>query len=119
MDRILRSQKWRVEAKWRTLRLCNNMMQGIKTAKCLPNVRQKLFTIIEAKMIEGIFIGPQNKQLFENHDLNTKLNATERRAWEAFEKFCRNFLCNEKAENYSEILQVRIHHTVLWDVTCR
>jgi hypothetical protein len=69
-------------------------------------------------MKEGIFIDLQVKQLFENHDLGTKLNATERRAWKAFEKVCRNFLRNEKAENYSEILEVLFHHAVLWDVTC-
>jgi hypothetical protein len=36
-------------------------------------------------MKEGIFIGHQIKQLFEDQDFSTKLNATDRRAWEAFE----------------------------------
>jgi hypothetical protein len=36
-------------------------------------------------MKEGIFVGLQIKQLFENKDFNTKLNAADRRAWEAFE----------------------------------
>jgi hypothetical protein len=36
-------------------------------------------------MKQGIFLGPQIKQLFEDDDFRTKLNATERRAWEAFE----------------------------------
>jgi hypothetical protein len=45
------------------------------------------------------------QQQFEDHDFRTKLNATERRAWEAFENVCRTFLANEKAENYSDILQ--------------
>jgi hypothetical protein len=35
-------------------------------------------------MKEGIFVGPEIKQLFEDHDLSTKLNAAERTAWEAF-----------------------------------
>jgi hypothetical protein len=43
-----------------------------------------------------IFVGPQIEQLFEGYDFSTKLNATERRAWEAFEKVCRAFLGNEK-----------------------
>ena len=33
-----------------------------------------------------------------------KLKSTERRAWKAFENVRRNFLGNEKMENYSEIL---------------
>jgi hypothetical protein len=36
-------------------------------------------------MKEGIFVGPQIKQLFKDHDSSTKLNATDRRAWKAFE----------------------------------
>jgi hypothetical protein len=31
---------------------------------------------------EGVFIGLQSKQLFEDHDFNTKLKVTESRAWE-------------------------------------
>ena len=56
-------------------------------------------------MKEGIFIGSQTKQLFENQDFSTKLNSTERRASKAFENICRNCLGNKKAENYSEIVQ--------------
>jgi hypothetical protein len=36
-------------------------------------------------MKEGIFVGPQIKQPFGDHNISTKLNATDRRAWEAFE----------------------------------
>jgi hypothetical protein len=44
-------------------------------------------------------------KLFEYRDFTTKLEAAEGRAWEAFENVCRNLLGNEKAENYSEIVQ--------------
>jgi hypothetical protein len=57
---------------------------------------------------EGIFVDPQIKQQFEDHDFSTKLNATERRASEAFENVCRKFLDNKKSENYSDIVQVLI-----------
>jgi hypothetical protein len=53
---------------------------------------------------EGIFFGPQIKQLLEEYDISTKLNAKERRDWEASGKVCRNVLGKERAENYSEIL---------------
>jgi hypothetical protein len=52
-----------------------------------------------------IFFGPRNKQLFEDQDFSKKLNATERRAWEPFKNVCRNFLDNERAEYYSDIVQ--------------
>jgi hypothetical protein len=47
--------------------------------------KEKIFKISEAKMKEGIFVGPQIKQLFEDQDFSTKLNATDIRTWEAFE----------------------------------
>jgi hypothetical protein len=46
-------------------------------------------------MKEGIFVGPQIKQLLEDQDFCIKLNAVERRAWKAFENICRNFQGNE------------------------
>jgi hypothetical protein len=68
-------------------------------------LRKKIPKISEAEMKDGIFVGPQIKQLFEDHDFSTKLKATERRAWEASENVCGTFLGNEKAENYSDIVQ--------------
>jgi len=56
-------------------------------------------------MKELIVFGPQLKQLIEDHNFSTKLNATERRAWLAFEIVCRNFLDCEKGKNYCEIVQ--------------
>jgi len=52
-----------------------------------------------------ILFGPRNKQLFEDHDFSTKLNATEGRTWEPFKNVCRNFLDNERAEYYGGIVQ--------------
>jgi hypothetical protein len=45
-------------------------------------------------MKEGIFVGPQIKQLFKDDDFSEKLNATERKAWETFQNICRPFLGN-------------------------
>jgi hypothetical protein len=63
-----------------------------KESKEFAYLWQKFPKISEAKKKEGIFVGPQIKQLLEDHDFSTKLNATERRAWEAFKNICRNFL---------------------------
>jgi len=50
-------------------------------------------------------VGSQIKQLFGDQNLSTKLNAIERRTWEAFENVCKHFLGNKKTENYSENVQ--------------
>jgi len=65
-------------------------------------LRQKSPKIREAKKKDGIFVGPQITQLFEDQEFNTKLHSTDRRGWKAFEKVCSNFTGNEKAENYCE-----------------
>jgi hypothetical protein len=59
---------------------------------------QKFPNTCEAKLKEGIFVYAQIKQLFEDHDYSTKLNATERRDWEAFGNVFRNFLDKEIEE---------------------
>jgi hypothetical protein len=58
-----------------------------------------------AKMKEGIFFGPQITQILEDQDFSSKLNSTEIRAWKAYENICRNFVGNEHANNYAEIVQ--------------
>jgi len=35
---------------------------------------------------EGIFVGPQITQLFEDQDFSAALNSAERRAWKVFSK---------------------------------
>jgi len=68
-------------------------------------LRQQFPKISKTQMKVWIFLGPHiKKKLLEDHDISTKLNGTERRAWKAFENVCRNFLGNEKAENYSVIV---------------
>jgi hypothetical protein len=62
-------------------------------------LRQKFPKISKTKMKEGIFVGYQIKQLFEDHDFSTKSNSTELRAWEASENVWRNFINHEKADN--------------------
>jgi len=50
----------------------------------------------QANMKERIFVGPHITHLFEEQNFSSKLNSTQRIAWEAFENICRNFLGNEK-----------------------
>ena len=55
-----------------------------KEGEVFEYLRQKFPRISETKIKEGIFVGPQVKQLFQVADLKNKLNAAERRAWDAF-----------------------------------
>jgi hypothetical protein len=48
---------------------------------------------------DGIFFGPQFKQLFKDQDFSTNLKSTEKKEPERHLKVYRNFLGNEKVEN--------------------
>ena len=64
--------------------------------KGLGYLRQIFSKIREANLKEGIFVGPQITQLFEDQDFSTALNSTERRAWKVLQNVCRNYLGNKK-----------------------
>jgi len=76
-----------------------------KESEEFVSLRQTFPKISGAKRKEGIFVGTQTKQIFEDQILCTKLNFTERRAWKAFGNFRRHFLDKERKENCSEIVQ--------------
>jgi hypothetical protein len=52
----------------------------------------------EAKIKEGIFVGPQVEQLFQDLEFKNKLNAADRRVCAAFENLCSRFLGNKKIQ---------------------
>jgi hypothetical protein len=52
------------------------------------SLRQNFPKKSESKMKEGVFVGAQIKHLFADHDFSRELNATETRAWKAFENIC-------------------------------
>jgi hypothetical protein len=60
------------------LGLLNRFLKAMdKDSEGFSHLRQKFPKRSEAKMKEGIFVGPQIKQLFEDRDFSKKLNVTE------------------------------------------
>ena len=53
-----------------------------KESEEFVSLKQKCPKINEAKIKEGIFVGPQIT-LFKKQDFSTKLNFAERKAWKA------------------------------------
>ena len=60
--------------------------------------------ISEAKLKEGIFVGPQIRELMTDTKFDVFLTQVERTAWDAFKDVVRNFLGNHKAANYVELV---------------
>ena len=53
-----------------------------------------------AKLKEGIFVGPQIREVLKDTDFEELLNLKELRAWEAFKSVCSGFLGNTRVPDY-------------------
>ena len=57
-----------------------------KTGRGFQYLRNKFPKVSDAKIKEGIFIGPQIRELMQDKQFDEDLNETERNAWLSFEK---------------------------------
>ena len=77
-----------------------NFVKGIyKTGRGFQYVRNKFSNLSDSKIKEGIFIGPQIRELMQDKQFNEDLNDTERNAWLSFKRVCKDFLGYHKAAN--------------------
>jgi hypothetical protein len=89
-----------------------------KEGKGFIYLRQKFPCISEVKIKEGLFVGPEVKQLFQDPDFRNQLNSANRRAWEAFEKVCSNSLEIKNKKTTQKWWRSYFPHTVPWGATC-
>jgi hypothetical protein len=83
------------------LGLMKNFVKGMdKTGRGFEHVRNKFPNVRDAKIDEGIFIGPQIRELMQHKHFEEDLNETERNAWLSFKRTCKHFLGNHKAANH-------------------
>ena len=84
------------------LGLMKNSVKGMDKIghgfKCLRN---KFPNVSDAKIKEGIFIGPQIRKLMQHKQFDEDLNETERNAWLSFKRICKDFLGNQKSSELS------------------
>ena len=60
------------------------------------------------KVKAGVFDGSHIRQLIKDQNFATSMTAVEKRAWEAFVSVVKNFLGNEKAENYKDMVETML-----------
>ena len=58
-----------------------------------------------AKLKEGIFVGPQIREVLKDNDFEELLNLKELRAWEAFKSVCSGFLGNTRVPDYQACIE--------------
>lgn len=75
-----------------------------KEGDCFKYLCQKFSSLSDAKLKEGIFIGPHIRTLMNDKEFETTMIVTELEAWRAFKDVVNNFLGNHKHPNYKNIV---------------
>ncbi|GBM25651.1 hypothetical protein AVEN_82767-1 [Araneus ventricosus] len=68
------------------------------------HLRSKFKHLSDAKVKEGMFIGPQMKAVFRDEEFEKKLSEAEKAAWLALKSVCTHFLGNKEAVNYEDLV---------------
>ena len=76
-----------------------------QTGPAFRYLAEKFPGISAAKIKEGVFIGPQIRKLFRDEQFDHILSSNEKRAWNDFCLVATNFLRNNKADNYKEVVE--------------
>jgi len=91
------------------LGIMKNFVKGMdKTGRGFEYLRNEFPNVSDAKIKEGIFIGPpppQIRGLMQDKQFDQDLNGTEINAWLSFKRICKSFLGNHKAAKYKDIVQ--------------
>lgn len=68
-------------------------------------LKNKFPRVSDAKIKEGIFVGPQIRELMNDPEFDATLNDQETPAWESFKNVVQNFLGNNKTDNYKDLVE--------------
>jgi len=82
------------------LRLMKNFVKAMdRTGSAFKYLAEKFPGLSEAKIKEGVFVGPQIRSLFRDDMFNNLLEGDKKKAWDAFRLVSSNFLGYIRAEN--------------------
>ena len=82
------------------------------------NICNTFPVLSQAKLKDGIFVGPQINKLLKGEDFDQTLPWTKNVAWNAFWDVAHNFFGNTKAPNYIELVEHMIDSYKKWGATC-
>ena len=93
------------------LGLVKNFIKALdKTGAAFQFLIAKFPKISEAKLKEGILVGPQIRELMLDTEFDTTMTEMELNAWMSFKDICHGFLGNVRAENYEELVENLLLH---------
>ena len=76
-----------------------------KEGECFKYLRDKFPALSEAKIKEGVFVGPDIRKLMKDPQFETKMNVKEKVAWLSFKEVVSKFLGNNKDPNFKAIVE--------------
>ena len=89
------------------LGLMKNFVKGMnQEERAFKYIREKFPKLNDAKVKEGIFVGPQIRELVKDPAFDQVLEGKEKEAWEAFKGVVRGFLGNRRDDNYLHLVIV-------------
>ena len=76
-----------------------------RTGSAFKYLAEKFPRLSEAKIKEGVFVGPQIRKIFGDDMLNNLLQSDEKKVWDPFNVVTTNFHGNIGAENCQELTE--------------
>ena len=76
-----------------------------KEGECFKYISSKFSFLSEAKITEGIFVGPQIRKLMKDETFENLMTNEERLAWTGFRNVIAGFLGNRKQPDYRNIVE--------------
>ena len=75
-----------------------------REGKGFAKLSQLFPKLSDAKLKEGVFVGPDIRKLIGDASFDATLDKLELRAWNAFKAVCSDFLGNHKEKNYADLV---------------
>lgn len=89
------------------LGLMKNFVKAMnREGQAFKYIREKFSKLSDAKVKEGIFVGPQIRELVRDPAFDQVLEGKEKEAWEAFKGVVHGFLGNKRDDNYKHLVTV-------------
>ena len=87
------------------LGLFKQFVKGLRKDSAAFEFLHKFFPkMSDAKIKEGVFVGPQIRKLILNDMFDKTLNETELAAWKSFKQVCSNFLGLHKSNDFEDVV---------------
>ena len=80
-----------------------------KESAAFHYLHRKFPSLSAAKIKEGIFIGPQIRDLLQDDQFEQTMNPLQLAAWKDFRAVCEGFLGNHRSRNYAQLVHRLLH----------